>query len=51
MPSEEEDLVKKLSARLSGEIENLPKDGTDHAFTVKIKGNRGTSTSGTRPST
>ena len=41
MPSEEEDLVKKLSARLSGEIENLPKDGTDHAFTVKIKGNRG----------
>jgi hypothetical protein len=41
MPSEEEDLVKKLSARLSGEIENLPKDETDHAFTVKIKGNRG----------
>lgn len=41
MPSEEEDLVKKLSARLSGEIKNLPKDGKDHAFTVNIKGNRG----------
>lgn len=41
MPSEEEDLVKNLSARLSEEIENLPKDGKDHAFTVKIKGNRG----------
>ncbi|MBV4551738.1 hypothetical protein HU742_011380 [Pseudomonas sp. SWRI102] len=41
MRSEEADLVNKLSARLSEEIENLPRDGKDHELTIKIKGNRG----------
>lgn len=41
MRSEDEDLVKNLSARLSEEIENLPRDGKDHELTIKIKGNRG----------
>jgi hypothetical protein len=41
MRSEEEDLVKKLSARLSEEIENLPKEGKNHQLTIKIQGNRG----------
>ncbi|MFL1515272.1 hypothetical protein [Pseudomonas prosekii] len=41
MQSEEEDLVRNLSARLSEEIDNLPRDGKDHAFTINIKGNKG----------
>jgi hypothetical protein len=41
MPSEDGDLVSKLSARLSEEIQNLPMDGKDHQLTIKIKGNRG----------
>ncbi|TWC18609.1 hypothetical protein FBY06_11464 [Pseudomonas sp. SJZ085] len=41
MRSEDEALVKNLSARLSEEIENLPRDGKDHELTIKIKGNRG----------
>ncbi|WP_416739251.1 hypothetical protein ACM1ZW_20895 [Pseudomonas sp. NFX71] len=41
MRSEDEVLVKNLSARLSEEIANLPKEGKDHPLTVKIKGNRG----------
>ncbi|MFS2072269.1 hypothetical protein ACEN9D_26305 [Pseudomonas sp. CT11-2] len=41
MPSEDGDLVSKLSARLSEEIQNLPKDGNEHQLTIDIKGNRG----------
>ncbi|WP_130888933.1 hypothetical protein [Pseudomonas sp. Sample_21] len=41
MPSEDEDLVSKLSARLSEQIQHLPTDGKDHQLTIKIKGNRG----------
>jgi hypothetical protein len=41
MRSDDEVLVKNLSARLSEEIANLPKDGKDHPYTIKIKGNRG----------
>ncbi|CAH0144667.1 hypothetical protein [Pseudomonas brassicacearum] len=41
MRREDEYLVKNLSARLSEEIENLPKEGKDHQLTIKIKGNRG----------
>jgi hypothetical protein len=41
MPSEDGDLVNRLSARLSEEIQNLPMDGKHHQLTIKIKGNRG----------
>lgn len=41
MQSEDGDLVSKLTARLSEEIQNLPKDGKEHQLTIKIKGNRG----------
>jgi hypothetical protein len=41
MPSEDGDLVSKLSAWLSEEIKTLPMDGKDHQLTIKIKGNRG----------
>ena len=41
MPSKDGDLVSKLTARLSEEIQNLPKDGTEHQLTINIKGNRG----------
>lgn len=41
MRGENEELIKKLSAKLSEEIENLPKDGQDHELRVRIKGNRG----------
>jgi hypothetical protein len=41
MRSDEEVLVKNLTARLSEEISNLPRDGQGHPLTVKIKGNRG----------
>lgn len=41
MPSEDEDLVNKLTARLSEQIQDLPTDGKDHQLIINIKGNRG----------
>lgn len=41
MRSEDDDLLKELSSRLTEEVGNLPKDGQDHEFRIKIKGNRG----------
>ncbi|QHA95826.1 hypothetical protein [Pseudomonas sp. J380] len=37
----DEDLVAKLSARLTEEIGNLPNDGKDHQLIIKIKGDHG----------
>ncbi|SDA63604.1 hypothetical protein SAMN03159443_01931 [Pseudomonas sp. NFACC15-1] len=41
MRRDDEALVSNLSARLSEEIENLPRDGKNRELTIKIKGNRG----------
>ncbi|QIH08941.1 MULTISPECIES: hypothetical protein [unclassified Pseudomonas] len=44
----DEELVAKLSARLTEEIENLPNDGKDHELVIKIKGNHGNINLGTQ---
>lgn len=44
----DEDLVAKLSARLTEEIENLPNDGKDHELIIKIKGDHGNINLGTQ---
>ncbi|WP_448680557.1 hypothetical protein [Pseudomonas nicosulfuronedens] len=36
-----DDLIKKLTAKLTEEVESLPEDGEDHEIRIKIKGNRG----------
>lgn len=41
MRSEDDDLLKELSSRLTEEVGNLPRDGEDHELRIKIKGNRG----------
>ena len=44
----DEDLVAKLSARLTEEIGNLPNDGKDHELRIKIKGDHGNINLGTQ---
>lgn len=44
----DEELVAKLSARLTEEIENLPNDGKDHELVIKIKGDHGNINLGTQ---
>lgn len=44
----DEDLVAKLSARLTEEIGNLPNDGRDHELIIKIKGDHGSINLGTQ---
>ncbi|WP_433886085.1 hypothetical protein [Pseudomonas vranovensis] len=44
----DEDLMAKLSARLTEEIGNLPNDGKDHELIIKIKGDHGNINLGTQ---
>ncbi|GFM85393.1 hypothetical protein PSCICO_07920 [Pseudomonas cichorii] len=37
----EDELISRLSDRLDEEIKSLPKDGKDHEFIIKIKGDHG----------
>lgn len=48
MRDDDDNLLKELSSRLTKEVGNLPKDGEDHEFRVKIKGNRGNINLGTQ---
>lgn len=44
----DDELVSKLSVRLTEEIKNLPADGRDHELIVKIKGDYGNINLGTQ---
>lgn len=44
----DDDLVAKLSVRLTEEIGNLPNDGKDHELIIKIKGDHGNINLGTQ---
>ncbi|MDG9783686.1 hypothetical protein [Metapseudomonas otitidis] len=45
---EADDLIQRLTAKLTEELGNLPEDGQDHEFRIKIKGNRGNINLGTQ---
>ncbi|MDU9392127.1 hypothetical protein [Pseudomonas sp. zfem002] len=44
----DEELMAKLSVRLTEEIRNLPDDGKDHELVIKIKGDHGNINLGTQ---